>query len=471
MLRSRVVSSSLLPSSLRTKASPEVLSSFASYSTTPTPPTDAFWLPFTPNQYFKANPRKRLLVEADGVYYTNIDGKKLLDGTSGLWCVNAGHNRRSVADAVYAQLKKLDYAPNFQLANNTAFEFADELVKQMPFDKVFFTNSGSESVDTALKIALAYHNVRGEAGRTRLIGRNKGYHGVGFGGISVGGIAPNRKYFGPLLPGVDHLPFPYSREHSAFSKGQPEYGAHFADALEELVTLHDASTIAAVIVEPVIGSAGVYVPPKGYLERLREITKKHGILLIFDEVITGFGRLGASCAAEYFNIQPDMATTAKGLTSGFIPMGAVFTQQHVYDTFMTESSLKNNAIELFHGYTYSGHPAACAAGLETLKIYKEEGLFERAKELSGFWEESVHSLKGLDHVLDIRNIGLVVGIEFDPRKDKKPRSFEVFDKCLDEGLMVRFTGDTVALAPPLIVDKSHITQMVDILRKVISSLE
>ena len=422
---------------------------------------ESYWMPFTANRQFKAHPR--LLVEAEGMYYRSADGHKILDGTAGLWCVNAGHCRKKIVEAVQRQVARMEYATAFQMGHPGAFELAARLAAMLPgnLDHVFFTNSGSEAVDTALKIALAYHRVRGEGARQRLIGRERGYHGVGFGGISVGGIAKNRMHFGGLLTGVDHLPHTHSLEHAAFSRGQPEWGAHLADELERLVALHDASTIAAVIVEPVAGSAGVLVPPKGYLERLRESCDKYGILLIFDEVITGFGRLGISFAAERFGIVPDIITVAKGITSGTVPMGAVFVTKDIYDAFM---DAPENAVELFHGYTYSGHPVACAAGLATLDVYAEEGLFQRADELSGYWEDAVHSLKGLPHIIDLRNLGLMAGIELEPRPDKPgARAFETFLKCYEDGVLTRTTADIIALSPPLIVEKAQIDQIFDTL--------
>jgi len=429
---------------------------------------EAFWMPFTANRQFKENPR--LLVGAENMHYVAHDGRRILDGTAGLWCVNAGHGRKKIVEAVRAQVGKLDYAPAFQMGHPISFQFASRLTQLLEpdFDHVFFTNSGSESVDTALKIALAYHRARGEGTRQRLIGRERGYHGVGFGGISVGGIVANRKYFGSLLTGVDHLPHTHLPAKNAFSRGQPEHGAELADDLERLVTLHDASNIAAVIVEPVAGSTGVLVPPKGYLQRLRQICDKHGILLIFDEVITGFGRLGASFATEYFGVVPDIITTAKGLTNGTVPMGAVFVRKGIYDAFM---NAPENTIELFHGYTYSGHPVACAAGLATLDVYKEEGLFERAAELSPYWEDAVHSLKGTKNVIDLRNLGIVAGIELEPLPGKPTkRAFEAFLKCYEKGLLIRTTGDIIALSPPLIVEKSHIDEMFGTLAGVLRDL-
>jgi len=423
---------------------------------------DAYWMPFSANQAFKADPR--FLASARGMHYTTADGRQVLDAIAGLWCVNAGHCREPIVAAIRRQAGELDYATSFQVAHPIAFEMAARLAALAPGDlnRVFFSNSGSEAVDTALKIALAYHRLRGEGSRTRLIGRERGYHGVGFGGISVGGIVNNRKMFGTLLAGVDHLPATHSLEHNAFSRGQPAWGAHLADDLERIVALHDASTIAAVIVEPMAGSAGVLVPPKGYLERLRAICDRHGILLIFDEVITGFGRLGAAFAAERFGVLPDLMTTAKGITSGTVPMGATFVRQHLYDTFM--AGAPTGGIELFHGYTYSGHPLACAAGLATLDLYHDEGLFERAAMLEPHWQDAVHGLKGRPHVIDIRNLGLTAGIEMAARPGAPgARGAEVFRRCFDGGVLVRFTGDTIALSPSLIIEKPQIDRIVEML--------
>ena len=422
---------------------------------------DAFWMPFTANRQFKAAPR--VLVEAHGMHYTADDGHKVLDGVAGLWCVNAGHGRRRIADAVAQQLMTLDYAPSFQMGHPLAFAFAERLAAIAPgragqrLDRVFFTGSGSESVDTALKIAIAYQRAIGQGTRTRLIGRERGYHGVGFGGISVGGIVNNRRMF-PTLPGVDHLRHTHDLARNAFTKGQPEHGAELADDLERLVALHGAETIAAVIVEPVAGSTGVLVPPKGYLERLRAICDAHGILLIFDEVITGFGRLGAPFAADFFDVVPDLAATAKGLTNGVVPMGAVFAGRHVHDALMHGPEA---AIELFHGYTYSGHPVACAAGIATQAIYAEEGLFTRGAALSDDWASAIHGLRGAPHVIDIRSLGLIAGIELTPRPGAPgARAYDVFLDCFRRGLMVRYTGDTIALSPPLILEREHIATMV-----------
>ncbi len=429
---------------------------------------EPFWMPFTANRQFKRLPR--MLVSAQDMHYVASDGRRILDGTSGLWCVNAGHGRKRIVEAVQRQVAKLDFAPTFQMGHPLPFELAGRLVQFMDghFDHVFFTNSGSESVDTALKIALAYQRAIGQGTRTRLIGRERGYHGVGFGGISVGGIVKNRMFFGSLLNGVDHLPHTHDLEKNAFARGEPEWGSHLADELERLAALHDASTIAAVIVEPVAGSTGVLVPPKGYLKRLREICDRHGILLIFDEVITGYGRLGKPFAVDYFGVRPDLITTAKGLTNGTIPMGAVFARKGIYDAFM---DAPDNTIELFHGYTYSGHPVAAAAGLATLDVYKEDGLFERAAELAPYWEDAVHSLKGARHVIDLRNIGLVAGIELEPRPGKPTaRAFEAFVKAFEKDLLIRVTGDIIALSPPLIVDKKQIDRMFDTVRDVLKEV-
>jgi beta-alanine--pyruvate transaminase len=430
---------------------------------------EALWMPFTANRQFKNHPR--LLARAEGMHYWTHDGRKVLDGVAGLWCVNAGHGRKEIADAVAKQLTEMEYAPPFQMGHPLGFELANRLVKLTPgdLDHVFFTNSGSESVDTALKIAIAYHRVRGDASRQRLIGREKGYHGVGFGGISVGGMVNNRKYFGAMLPGVDHIRHTLDIEHNAFTRGLPEWGAHLADDLERLVALHDASTIAAVIVEPVSGSAGVVLPPKGYLQKLRSICDRHGILLIFDEVITGFGRLGAPFGAQYFDVQPDIITSAKGLTNGAIPMGAVFVRKHIYDAFMQGPE---GAIEFFHGYTYSAHPAACAAALATQDIYERENLLTRATHISKPFEDAVHSLRGLPNVIDVRNLGLVAGIELQSRPGAPgARAYEVFLAAFEKGMLIRFTGDTIALSPPLIIEPNHIDQLVttlaEILRKVV----
>lgn len=424
-----------------------------------------YWMPFTANRQFKAQPR--LLVGAKGLHYTTADGRRILDGTAGLWCCNAGHGHPKIVAAIQRQAAEMDYAPAFQMGHPKAFELAARVAALLPgdLDHVFFTNSGSEAVDTALKIALAYQRARGEATRTRLIGRERGYHGVGFGGMSVGGIANNRKFFGPLLAGVDHLPHTHMLDKNAFSRGEPAHGAHLADELERLVALHDASTIAAVIVEPVACSTGVLVPPKGYLKRLREICSKYGILLIFDEVITGFGRLGTSFAVEYFDVLPDLVTTAKGITSGAVPMGAVIARKGIYDAFMTGPE---HAIELFHGYTYSGHPLACAAGLAALDVYAEERLFDNVRTLAPYWEDAVHALKGLPHVVDIRNIGLIAAIELEPIAGQPAkRAFDAFLRAYDKGLLVRTTGDIIALSPPLTITKPQIDEMFGLLADVL----
>jgi beta-alanine--pyruvate transaminase len=428
---------------------------------------EPFWMPFTANRAFKANPR--MFVEADGMYYHTADSRKVLDGTAGLWCSNAGHRRRPIIEAIRKSAEKLDYAPNFQMGHPLSFEFAARLTSMIDgYDHVFFTNSGSEAVDSALKIAIAYQRAIGQGTRTRLIGRERGYHGTGFGGISVGGMVANRKTFGPLLIGSDHMRHTHDIEHNAFTRGQPEWGAHLAEDLQRLVELHDASTIAAVIVEPVAGSTGVLVPPVGYLKRLREICDQHGILLIFDEVITGFGRLGDSFATEYFGVKPDLFTTAKGITNATVPMGAVFVREGIYDAFM---NAPENAIELFHGYTYSGHPLACAAGIATLDLYRDEGLFERAASLSGYFEDAMHSLKDARHVIDVRNLGIVGGIEMEPREGKPTaRAYEAFQKCYDAGLLIRTTGDIIALSPPLIIEKNEIDFMVETIGDVLKTV-
>src|SRR5690242_1810696 len=417
----------------------------------------SFWMPFTNNRDFKAHPR--LLVSAQGMYYKDVDGNSVLDGTAGLWCVPCGHAQPKIVAAVSEMVGQLDFAPTFQMGHPAAFDLAERLMEYTnhKFGHVFYTNSGSEAVDTALKIALAYHKARGDAGRTRLIGRERGYHGVGFGGLSVGGIGPNRKAFGPLLPGVDHLPHTHNLGKNAFSRGEPEYGTELADELERIVALHDASTIAAVIVEPVAGSTGVLIPPKGYLKRLRELCTKHGILLIFDEVITGFGRLTTSFAVDYFDVMPDLVTTAKGLTSGAVPMGAVIARKAIYDAFMTGP---DHAIELFHGYTYSGHPLACAAGLAALDVYAEEGLFEHARKLAPYWEDAVHAMKGLPHVIDCRNLGLIAAVELEPIAGQPTkRAFDAFLRAYESGLMIRTTGDIIALSPPLTITKGEIDEL------------
>jgi beta-alanine--pyruvate transaminase len=418
-----------------------------------------WWMPFTDNRYFKAQPRQ--LVAAKDMHYTAADGRQILDGTAGLWCVNAGHARAPIVRAIQEQAARLDFAPSFQLGHPLAFQLAARVGALMPegLDRVFFTNSGSESVDTALKIALAYWRARGEGQRTRLIGRERGYHGVGFGGISVGGIVANRRTFGPGLPGVDHLPHTHDPARNAFSKGQPAHGAELADRLEAIIALHGADTIAAVIVEPLAGSTGVLVPPQGYLERLRAITARHGILLIFDEVISGFGRLGAATAAERFGVTPDLICLAKGLTNAAVPMGAVAASRAVHDAIVNAPG-DTPGIELFHGYTYSAHPLACAAGLASLDVYADEGLFARARALEAHWEAVLHGLKGHRHVIDIRNFGLVAGIELAPVPGQPgARGQAIFRAMFDTGLLIRVTGDIIALSPPLIVSAAQIDEI------------
>lgn len=425
----------------------------------------AFWMPFTANRQYKKEPR--LFVGAKDMHYTTHDGRQVLDGTAGLWCVNAGHCRPLITEAIREQAGELDYAPAFQLGHPKAFELANRLIDIAPDNMahVLYTNSGSESVETALKVALAYQRVKGQGSRTRLIGRERGYHGVNFGGISVGGIVSNRKMFGTLLTGVDHLPHTHQPAKNAFTKGMPEHGGDLADELERIVTLHDASTIAAVIVEPVSGSTGVLIPPKGYLQRLREICTKHGILLIFDEVITGFGRLGAPFASQYFDVKPDIMVTAKGLTNGVIPMGAVFVTAEIHDAFMTGP---DHMIEFFHGYTYSGNPIASAAALGTLDTYRDENLLTRAAEVAPYWEEKLHSLRDCPNVIDIRNLGLIGAIELKPI-DGEPtkRAFNAFLNAYNDGLLIRTTGDIIALSPPLIITHEQIDELFDKLRKVL----
>jgi beta-alanine--pyruvate transaminase len=428
---------------------------------------NAFWMPFTNNRDFKENPR--LMVSAEGMYYRDVDGNQVLDGTAGLWCVPCGHAQPKIVGAVREMIGQLDFAPTFQMGHPAAFDLAEKLIAYTNnrFAQVFYTNSGSEAVDTALKMALAYHKARGEGSRTRLIGRERGYHGVGFGGMSVGGIGGNRKSFGPLLGGVDHLPHTHNLAMNAFTRGEPEHGMNLADELERIVALHDASTIAAVIVEPVAGSTGVLIPPKGYLKRLRELCTKHGILLIFDEVITGFGRLTTPFASDYFDVEPDMMTTAKGLTNGVIPMGAVFSKQFIYDTFMQAPT----GIELFHGYTYSGHPVACAAALATLDVFEEQKILQHAKGIQSYWEDAVHSLKGLPHVIDLRSIGVIAGIELESIAGKPgARAFNAFKQAFADGLLIRTTGDIIALSPPLVLEKQHIDELFGKLTTVLKNL-
>jgi beta-alanine--pyruvate transaminase len=430
---------------------------------------EPLWMPFTANRQFKSLPR--LLVSAEGMYYTSHDGRRILDGIAGLWAVNAGHCRKPIVEAIQKQAERLDYATGFQMHSPGPFVAADKLARLAPqgLDHVFFVNSGSEAVDTALKIALGYHRARSEGTRRVLIGRERGYHGVGFGGISVGGMGSNRKTFaGQLLPAVDHLPHTHSLEKNAYSRGQPRFGAELADELERLIQLHDASNVAAVIVEPVAGSTGVLIPPKGYLERLRQICDRHGVLLVFDEVITGFGRTGGAFAAHTFGVTPDMITCAKALTNAAVPMGAVIVKREIYEAFMQGPE---DAIELYHGYTYSGHPLAAAAAVATLDLLEQEGLFQRAAELAPYLEDAVHSLAGLALVIDIRNFGLVAAIELEPIAGKPTaRAFEAFRRCYEKNVLVRTTGDTIALSPALIIEKRQIDQLVETLGDVLKTL-
>ena len=429
---------------------------------------EAFWMPFTANKQFKSAPR--LFSSAERMHYTTNDGRRVLDGTSGLWCVNAGHCRPKIVEAIQKQAATLDFAGTFQMGHTKAFECASRLVNVAPkgFDHVFFTNSGSESVETALKMALAYHRAKGNATKVRLIGRERGYHGVNFGGTAVGGIANNRKMFGSLVAGVDHIRHTHDLARNAFSRGEPKHGIELAEDLERLVALHDASTIAALIVEPVACSTGVLIPPKGYLARLREICTKHDIVLIFDEVITAFGRLGTPFGADYFNVSPDMITAAKGITNGTIPMGAVFVKSHIHDAFMNGPEWM---IDFFHGYTYSGHPMACAASIGTLDTYQDEGLLTRASEISAYWEDRMHALQGLPHIIDIRNIGLVGAIEFDPVPgEPTKRAYDRFVKAFEHNILVRQTGDIIALSPPLIISKAEIDQLFDTLTPILKSM-
>ena len=430
---------------------------------------EAFWMPFTANRQFKSNPR--MFVAAQDMHYTTSDGRQVLDGTAGLWCCNAGHGRPKIVEAIQKQAGEMDYAPAFQMGHPKAFELAARLTAKLPkpLDHVFFTNSGSESVDTALKIALAYQRQIGQGTRTRLIGRERGYHGVGFGGISVGGIVANRRTFGTMLTGTDHIRHTHDIKRNAFTRGEPEHGAEFAEDLISVINLHDPSTIAAVIVEPVAGSTGVLIPPKGYLRKLREICDRHGILLIFDEVITGFGRLGTPFATDYFDVVPDLITTAKGITSGVVPMGAVFCSSDIYNAFMTGPE---NMIELFHGYTYSAHPLACAAALGTLDTYEEEGLLTRAADLASYWEDAVHSLKDCPHVIDIRNLGLIGAVELEPIAGQPTkRAFSAFLEAYERGIMIRTTGDIIAMSPPLIISEAQIDELIGTLRDVLKAID
>jgi len=428
----------------------------------------AFWMPYTANRQFKRSPR--LLARAEGMHYWTPEGREILDGCAGLWCVNAGHCRPKIVQAIQRQAAEMDFAPTFQMGHPIAFEFAERLAAVAPpgFKRVFFTNSGSESADSALKIALAYHRARGEGHRFRLVGRERGYHGVNFGGMAVGGIPANKKVFGPGLAGVHHLRHTHDIARNAFSRGLPKHGAELAEDLERLCTMNDGATIAAVIVEPVAGSAGVLVPPEGYLQRLREICDKHGILLIFDEVITGFGRLGKPFGSQRLGVVPDLFTTAKGMTNGSAPMGAVFVKDSIYEAFMKGPE----GIELFHGYTYSGHPLACAAGIATMDVYEEEGLLERAHSLAKDWEDAIHSLKSARHVIDVRNLGLMGAVELEPRAGTPgARGYEAFVKVFEAGVLIRYTGDTLAFSPPLIVEKAQIGRIFETVREVLHRLE
>ncbi len=430
---------------------------------------EPYWMPFTANRQFKAAPR--IMVSAKDMHYTDDQGRQILDASAGMWCVNAGHGREKITEAIRTQAGVMDYGPAFQWGHPGAFDLSARLTNLFPgdLDYVFYANSGSEAVDTALKMALAYHQLRGDARRTRLIGRERGYHGVGIGGTSVGGISNNRKHFGNLLAGIDHLPHTHNLSEMAFSRGQPDWGAHLADDLERIVALHDPSTIAAVIVEPVAGSTGVLVPPKGYLEKLRSICDTHGILLIFDEVITGFGRLGDPFGADHFGIVPDLMTMAKGLTNGAVPMSAVAARADIYDTFMQGPP---HMIELFHGYTYSAHPLACAAALATLDVFAEDDLFNRGEALAPVWEDAIHGLKGLPNVIDIRNLGMMGAVELVPREGAPTtRAYDVFLKCYEKGLLVRQTGDIIAMSPPLIATEEQLGEIMSILAEAISETE
>ncbi|MFZ6779078.1 aspartate aminotransferase family protein [Undibacterium sp. Ji83W] len=429
---------------------------------------NSYWMPFTANRDYKEAPR--LVASASGMYYRDQNGREILDGTAGLWCVPLGHSHPTVVKAVQDAVATLDYAPAFQIGHPQAFELAEQLIDYSghKFGQVFYTNSGSEAVDTAMKMVLAYHRSRGEAQRTRFISRERAYHGVGFGGMSLGGLPANRKQFGTLLAGVDYLPHTHNLEKNAFTRGLPEYGTHLADELERLIALHDISTIAAVIVEPLAGSAGVILPSKGYLKRLRELCDKHGILLIFDEVITGFGRMGTPFASDFFGVTPDFMTTAKGLTNGVVPMGAVFSHQKIYDALLEGPA----GIELFHGYTYSGHPLAVAASLASLKVFKEEKVLEHAQSMTAYWEDGLHSLKGLPHVIDLRNVGLIGAIELESMPGKVgARAMAAYKKAFAEGVLVRTTGDIIAMSPPLILEKKHVDQLFGKLHDILKHLD
>ena len=430
---------------------------------------EPYWLPFTPNRAFKANPR--LMVGAKGMYYTTSDGRRILDGMAGLWCVNAGHGQERITQAIRDAAGQLDYVSSFQMSHPLAFKAAERIASIAPpgLDHVFFVNSGSEAVDTSLKIARAYHRMRGDGHRTRLVGRAKGYHGMGFGGLSVAGMGRHKRDFGPLLPDVSHLPHTYSREHQAFSRGQPEWGAHLADALENIADINDPSTIAAVVIEPVTGSGGVLPPPKGYLERLRAICDKYGILLIFDEVITGFGRLGAAFGSTVLGVTPDIITCAKGMSNGAVPMGGMIASTKVYEAFTQGPEV---AIELMHGYTYSGHPLACAAAIATIDVYEEQDIFANCARVSQRFEEQAHSLKGEPYIVDVRNIGLLAAIDLAPKADAPgSRGAAVGAKCYDAGVLVRASGDTLVISPPLIISESEIDQIFETIRTALRALD
>lgn len=432
------------------------------------PALQSFWMPFTPNRQFKTNPR--LFVAAEGMHYIKPDGSRVLDAMAGLWCVNAGHGQRRIVEAIQAQAETLDFVSSFQMSHPAAFELAARIAAISPegLDHVFFTNSGSEAVDTALKIARAYHRIRGQGERIRFISRARAYHGMGWGGLSVSGLSRHRRDFGPLLPEVDHLPHTHDPEHAAFSRGQPQWGVHFADELEKLLALHDPSTVAAVIVEPVTGSGGVLPPPLGYLERLREICDHHGILLIFDEVITGFGRIGAAFAAEAFGVTPDIITCAKGMTNGAVPMGGVIVHRKIHDAMMSGPA----GIELFHGYTYSAHPLACAAALAALDVYAEQDLFARARRIAPVWETAVHALRQAPHVADIRNIGLLAAIDLTPRGGAPgARGAACAARCFADGVLIRSSGDTLVLSPPLIISESQIEAVLRTIREALDATE
>ena len=439
-------------------------------SATPLPNLEPYWMPFTPNRAFKKSPR--IIRSAKGHYYTDSSGRQLLDGFSGLWTSGVGHCHPKIVAAVQEQVAHLDYSMGFQMGHEKAFELAEKVIKLAPegFTRVFFTNSGSESADTALKMAIAYHRARGEGQRTRLIGRENGYHGVNFGGTSVGGMPLNRKVFSAvLIPGVDHIRHTHSLADMAFSKGQPGWGAHLADDFERVVQLHDASNIAALIVEPASGSAGIIVPPVGYLQRLREICDKHGILLIFDEVITAFGRVGAAFGAERFGVIPDIITTAKGLTNGVIPMGAVLVRESIYQALMNGPE---NMIELFHGYTYSGHPVATAAGLATMQIYEEEATFAQARSIEGQFEDLLHSLRGEPNVIDIRNIGLMGGVELAPRAGAiGARGFEVFLRAFEDSVVIRNAGDILQFSPMFNSPVDELERIVETVRRALRAID